>query len=196
METLLRDEERRLKYQEHGRKFHVNDSKWNTGEKLLLNACWKGQYELAKFFLKEKQADPNLESDRLTGVRPIHAAARAGHEDIVTLLLSSGADMFAKDGSGDTALHWASRNARSSVIHLLLSLNPTRSGEEDLNTLRNAYAYRDMMLRSENDRGKNASDVCTSGKIKELLERESRILDATIEKIEGRIRRRKLVMGR
>jgi ankyrin repeat protein len=42
-----------------------------------------------------------------------------GNDDAVRLLLSRGADASLKDNDGITALEWASRNNRQSIVSLL-----------------------------------------------------------------------------
>ncbi len=54
-------------------------------------------------------------------VTPMHAAASAGHSDILSLLIEHGADLKARDVIGDTALHRASRNARLEAGQCLLN---------------------------------------------------------------------------
>ena len=53
---------------------------------------------------------------------PIHAAAKAGHEDIVQILLSHGVDVnLQMKYSGLTALHIAAMHSRKEVIELLIN---------------------------------------------------------------------------
>ena len=51
----------------------------------------------------------------------LHAAAAYGHEEVVQLLLDTGADVNAHDKLSDTALNVASRKGYEKVVHLLLN---------------------------------------------------------------------------
>ena len=55
-----------------------------------------------------------------SGSTVLHAAARAGQDDVVKLLLSVSTDVNARDKSGMTPLHWAMRQRRMSTAALLL----------------------------------------------------------------------------
>ena len=53
---------------------------------------------------------------------PIHAAAKAGHEDVVDILLKNGVDVnLQMRFSGQTALHVAAINSRKEVIVCLVN---------------------------------------------------------------------------
>lgn len=56
-----------------------------------------------------------------TGYTPLMFAARYGHADAVTLLLSRGADAGHRDHNGDSAMLWAARDGHADVITLLLA---------------------------------------------------------------------------
>ena len=51
---------------------------------------------------------------------PLHQACWLGHEDIVPQLLHAGADAYATDKKGWTALHLAAYGGRANITELLL----------------------------------------------------------------------------
>src|SRR5438034_4133030 len=52
---------------------------------------------------------------------PLHWAAMLGREDIATLLLSHGADLYAQDEYRQTPLHTAAQHGRTNVMTILLA---------------------------------------------------------------------------
>lgn len=55
--------------------------------------------------------------------RPLHCAARWGHEELTTMLLEANADVEAKDCSGSTPLEQAAANHHEAVVKMLLKSN-------------------------------------------------------------------------
>ena len=55
-------------------------------------------------------------------VTPLHNAAYRGFSECVTLLLSKGASVDAKDQSGDTPLHFASAGGHTHVVQILVEV--------------------------------------------------------------------------
>lgn len=63
----------------------------------------------------------NIKERSLDGLSPLHAAATAGHEDVVLVLIEHSADVAAKDlDAGETALHAAAFEGHAAVVLLLL----------------------------------------------------------------------------
>jgi len=58
---------------------------------------------------------------RANGSTSLHRASQQGHDEVVKLLLSKGADIRLKDSDGCTALHRAASSNRVSACRLLLS---------------------------------------------------------------------------
>lgn len=54
------------------------------------------------------------------GWTPFHYAAEKGHEGIIRLLVTKGANIQAKDAQGYTPLHWATKNGRDGAVAVLV----------------------------------------------------------------------------
>ena len=95
------------------------------GETPLYKAVVRNPYPDALVeFLLDRGADPNI-AERHFGWSPLHGAAqKEGSLVSVAVLLGRGADLHAKSGHGDTALHLASQVASSAegleTVRLLL----------------------------------------------------------------------------
>ena len=58
-----------------------------------------------KFLLEHYRQDVNATD--ANGCTPLIIATQYGHIEAVAYLIKNGADLYAKDYNGDTALHWA-----------------------------------------------------------------------------------------
>jgi hypothetical protein len=75
-------------------------------------------------------ADPkNASIGDETGYTPIHAAAAYGHHELITYLLSVGADIHQRDNDGDTPLHHCDAAATAEFL-LSLGASPTIANNE------------------------------------------------------------------
>ena len=84
----------------------------------LYYAARLGFRDLAEHLAAEYPGQVNARGGR--EVTPMHVAARAGHANILALLLEHGADMDGRDIDGDTALHRASWNGKVKAGQCLL----------------------------------------------------------------------------
>lgn len=70
--------------------------------------------------LLEAGADPDVEADNPSRVRPLHSAAAARDAESARLLLDSGADPDARQAGGVTALHATAQHDDDALAALLL----------------------------------------------------------------------------
>ncbi|CAG8386927.1 unnamed protein product [Penicillium salamii] len=89
----------------------------------LYLAARSGRLSTAEILL-EKCGGIILEESNDHGRKPLGAAARNGHLDVVEFLISRGADVSATDNSDQTALHLASYGGNSRIAQRLLEENP------------------------------------------------------------------------
>ncbi len=85
----------------------------------LLKACGQGKFDKAMEALNAG-ADVNASSHNNKST-PLIIASQFGHLDLVNLLLERGADVNAKNGSGNTALHLAILYNSSDVVMALIN---------------------------------------------------------------------------
>lgn len=102
-----------------------------NGETFLTRACRgdKGEHPQAVEALLDLGADPNLRN--LGGRGPLHVAARAGFAPVAGLLMQRGADPYARDADGATALDLSLKARRHGVITLLKADNARRGASSD-----------------------------------------------------------------
>lgn len=67
-------------------------------------------------------AEVNSRDD--SGKTPLHAAARQGHQEVVTLLIANGADVNAKTEKGETAISLANKKGHTEIVELLRKHGP------------------------------------------------------------------------
>ena len=92
----------------------VVDAKGRSG---LFHAAWRDRGAAAKILLADG-ADPNSR-DSAGGNTPLLIAASMGHHDMVKILIDRGADAFAANDDGWTALVVARDNGHDAVVRLL-----------------------------------------------------------------------------
>lgn len=89
------------------------------GRSLLHNAAASGNIELVQR-LVEKGFGPSVNTADEEGWTPLISAVSAGHEQVLQLLLSLGANANAKTSTGLTALHYAASKGRAPIAQRLL----------------------------------------------------------------------------
>eukprot|EP00041_Stephanoeca_diplocostata_P008810 m.131944 g.131944 ORF g.131944 m.131944 type:complete len:333 (-) comp17488_c0_seq1:219-1217(-) len=91
----------------------------NLGGWTPLNfATFFGYEAIVTFLLDHAKADPSIGTQH--EVTPLMWAAACNHELIMHALLSHGADVFAVDAHGNTALTWAVLTGQKSTLKILL----------------------------------------------------------------------------
>lgn len=78
-------------------------------------AIIKGDLKEAEYLLNHKWRDLIAE-----GETPLHIASRAGHLEIVKLLIENGASLNIKEANGDTPLHNAINGKHLEIVQLLI----------------------------------------------------------------------------
>jgi hypothetical protein len=82
-----------------------------VGPEELHRACWKGDLELIRKLLKVNKGREQLNQRDRHGNPPLHIALHLRHKDIISYLLSEGADPTAKNGGGWNSLQEAVASA-------------------------------------------------------------------------------------
>ena len=90
-------------------------------EATLHKACENGWVEVTRLLLEVHSLDPNALDYRRTNLRPLHLAARGGHEELVEYLINKGARVDGEDFTGSTALHHSMREGEWSISERLVS---------------------------------------------------------------------------
>ena len=92
-----------------------------------------GDYARTSEFL---DINPGLINQHLHGLAPLHIAAREGHKDLVELLLSKGANIFAAEDNetGMTPLHEAAQKGDKAMVELLLLMGANPSAVDEQGT--------------------------------------------------------------
>ena len=81
---------------------------------------------IAKLLI-DRGADVNIKFSNNVGVAIgtslslLHTTAFTGEREIAEMLIEKGVDINARDGKGETPLHWAVRNGQNGVVELLIS---------------------------------------------------------------------------
>lgn len=92
-----------------------------NGMNALALAASKGQYECVEIALDELKININSTSTSKVDWQAIHFAAAAGHDRVVDLLASRGADPNAQTFDGDTPASLAQKGDHGAVISVLKS---------------------------------------------------------------------------
>jgi len=104
----------------------------------FVDACSRGDLAFVRAALAN---DPALARSGDTGAHyrrwtPLHAAAKAGHGDVVRLLLEHRADPHVRESGDNTyPLHWAAAHGHLEIVRLLLDAGSDVHGIGDLHEL-------------------------------------------------------------
>jgi ankyrin repeat protein len=94
------------------------NAKNKLGRTSLMFASKYGFYSIAKMLLENNANTDEIPNDK-DGWTAIIAAVYEGHDDIVNLLISHGADTKIQDKNGKTALMWAENQGNTKIVELL-----------------------------------------------------------------------------
>ncbi len=84
----------------------------------LLQAAWKGNYELANDLLRSGANSNTVDAN---GATPLIWTAIENKPKVAELLIKFGANVNAKTINGDTALHWAAVMGNERIVSILLA---------------------------------------------------------------------------
>ncbi|XP_046559442.1 ankyrin repeat domain-containing protein 50-like [Haliotis rubra] len=99
----------------------------NDCNNILHHACREGDRKTVDFLLSLDGVDINSRGG--SSRTPVMEAAEWGHNDVVELLVSKGADVSLVDDDGDNVLHWACVGGGRETVECLLCL-----GSMDINS--------------------------------------------------------------
>ena len=91
----------------------------------------RGEAAAAAQALLAVGADVNARSDNDFSVLPIHSAVAGGHDEVVAVLVDSGADVNARQRHGWTPLHGAAQNGSLASVETLLAAGADRAARND-----------------------------------------------------------------
>ena len=79
---------------------HLSDDDPNVDPQMMMihRACENGWLEVTQLLLQTFSLDPNTLDYQRTNLRPLHLAARGGHEELVQSLISKGATLLNERG--------------------------------------------------------------------------------------------------
>ncbi|XP_048257878.1 uncharacterized protein LOC124126822 isoform X2 [Haliotis rufescens] len=91
----------------------------NTGDSLLLNACFGGNTAIVQYLVSPS----NVNTRGQYGWTPVMMAAFKGHQSVFDLLVSKHADLTLVDNNGDSLLHIACNGGDTAIVQYLVSLS-------------------------------------------------------------------------
>lgn len=148
--------------------------------------CSSGNLEKVKETLEKKNLDVNGKDEQ--GTPALNYAVMLGHTEIVSLLLSHGADPTVKDAKGRDAKKWASRSANQELKKLILqnrSTRPARSSRSARSPRSPRLSRLSVSAGSFTAEKKSDSTVANTEKNSdEILDDIEKTIDATIDNIE------------
>lgn len=94
------------------------------GSTPLFLAAWAGHQDIVKMLLMHSPAGANPNAQTIENETPLHSGAQHGHNAVVAILLSYGADPAIRNNSFQTALDLAAQFGRLQVVQTLLRVYP------------------------------------------------------------------------
>ncbi|KAH8406965.1 hypothetical protein KR222_001732 [Zaprionus bogoriensis] len=105
----------------HNAQIDVPDIRGSTP---LFLASWAGHQEIVKMLLFHNPRPANPNAQTIENETPLHSGAQHGHNAVVAILLSFGADPSIRNNSFQTALDLAAQFGRLQVVQTLLRIEP------------------------------------------------------------------------
>ncbi|XP_016999144.2 ankyrin repeat and SAM domain-containing protein 1A isoform X3 [Drosophila takahashii] len=94
------------------------------GSTPLFLAAWAGHQDIVKMLLMHTPTGANPNAQTIENETPLHSGAQHGHNAVVAILLSYGADPAIRNNSFQTALDLAAQFGRLQVVQTLLRVYP------------------------------------------------------------------------
>nr|NP_001262939.1 uncharacterized protein Dmel_CG11168, isoform D [Drosophila melanogaster]NP_651311.2 uncharacterized protein Dmel_CG11168, isoform A [Drosophila melanogaster]AAF56367.1 uncharacterized protein Dmel_CG11168, isoform A [Drosophila melanogaster]AGB96319.1 uncharacterized protein Dmel_CG11168, isoform D [Drosophila melanogaster] len=94
------------------------------GSTPLFLAAWAGHQDIVKMLLMHSPTGANPNAQTIENETPLHSGAQHGHNAVVAILLSYGADPAIRNNSFQTALDLAAQFGRLQVVQTLLRVYP------------------------------------------------------------------------
>ncbi|XP_016961317.1 ankyrin repeat and sterile alpha motif domain-containing protein 1B isoform X1 [Drosophila biarmipes] len=94
------------------------------GSTPLFLAAWAGHQDIVKMLLMNSPTGANPNAQTIENETPLHSGAQHGHNAVVAILLSYGADPAIRNNSFQTALDLAAQFGRLQVVQTLLRVYP------------------------------------------------------------------------
>ncbi|XP_032597469.1 ankyrin repeat and sterile alpha motif domain-containing protein 1B isoform X2 [Drosophila grimshawi] len=94
------------------------------GSTPLFLASWAGHQDIVKMLLFNTPVAANPNAQTIENETPLHSGAQHGHNSVVAILLSYGADPTIRNNSFQTALDLAAQFGRLQVVQTLLRVAP------------------------------------------------------------------------
>lgn len=122
----------------HNAQIDVPDIRGSTP---LFLASWAGHQDIVKMLLFHSPIPANPNAQTIENETPLHSGAQHGHNSVVAILLSFGADPSIRNNSFQTALDLAAQFGRLQVVQTLLRVEPNliahyrRFDEDDISEL-------------------------------------------------------------
>ncbi|KAI8478082.1 hypothetical protein Bbelb_441810 [Branchiostoma belcheri] len=109
---------------------YEEDEDEDKDEKALRRAALEGNTDRVKQLLAGG-VNPNAADGRWQRT-PLYQAARNGHHETVSALLTAGADMNARDKWQESPLHWAANNGYHEIVSVLLAAGADVNARNDV----------------------------------------------------------------